>query len=127
MGALLKALENPGRGPATSASLADPGFLEARIYRLETGRAPSLTFAGISSLFASALGIGSFLLLFIAAVIGLGGTSALAGLAADELSAAGAVLGALCVVPLVVVVGLIYWRLSRRAGAPLPPKGTYEG
>jgi hypothetical protein len=120
LGALLKALEEPGREPVISASLADPGFLDARISRLETGRAPALTSAGIPSLFTSALGAGSFLLLFIAAVVGLGGTSALAGAAADELSTGGALLGALCGAPIVAVAGLIYWRLSQRAGEPLP-------
>jgi hypothetical protein len=104
-----------------SASLADPGLLDARISRLETGRAPALTPVGIPSLFTSALGAGSFLLLLIAAVVGLGGTSALASMAADELSAGGTLLGALCASPVVAAIGLVYWRLSRRAGEPLPP------
>jgi Zn-dependent protease with chaperone function len=121
LGALLKALEEPGREPAISASLADPGFLDARISRLETGRAPALTPTGIPSLFISALGAGSFLLLFVAAAVGLGGRSALAGIAADELSAGGILLSALCVAPILAAVGLIYWRLSRRAEEPLPP------
>jgi len=121
LGALLKALEGPGRGPETSASLADPGLLDARISCLETGRAPTLISVGISSLFTSAIGAGSFLLLFIAAVVGLGGTSALSGVAADELSPGGVLLSALCVAPIVTAIGLIYWRLSRRAGEPLPP------
>jgi hypothetical protein len=121
LGALLKALEEPGRDTVISASLAGPGLLDARISRLETGRAPALASVGIPSLFTSALGAGSFLLLFIAAVFGLGGTSALAGMAADELSASGTLLGALCATPVITVVGLVYWRLSRRAGKPLPP------
>jgi Zn-dependent protease with chaperone function len=115
LGALLKALEEPGRELVISASLADPGFLDARISRLEAGQAPALASAGIQSLFMSALGACSFLLLFVAAVAGLGGTSALARVAADELSPGGALLGALCVVPIVAVGGLFYWRLSRRA------------
>jgi hypothetical protein len=115
LGALLKAMEGPGRELAVSASLADPGFLDARISRLETGQAPALASADIRSLFTSALGAASFLLLFIAAVVGLGGRSALAHVAADELSAGGALLGALCVAPVVVIGGLAYWRLSRRA------------
>ncbi len=121
LGALVKALEEPGHEPVISASLADPGFLDARISRLETGHAPALASAGIPSLFTSALGAGSFLSLFIAAVVGLGGTSALAGVAADELSAGGVLLGALCAAPIVSAVGLIYWRLSWRAGEPLHP------
>jgi Zn-dependent protease with chaperone function len=119
LGALLKAVEGPGRESAASASLADPGFLDARISRLETGRAPVLASAGLPSLFASALGACSFLLLFIAAVVGLGGTSALARVVADELSAGGALLGALCVAPVVAALALIYWRLSQRAIKPL--------
>jgi Zn-dependent protease with chaperone function len=115
LGALLKAMEGPGRELAVSASLADPGFLDARISRLETGQAPALASADIRSLFTSALGAATFLLLFIAAVVGLGGRSALARVAADELSTGGALLGALCVAPIVVVGGLAYWRLSRRA------------
>jgi Zn-dependent protease with chaperone function len=81
LGALLKALEEPGREVKVGASLADPGFLNARISRLETGRAPALASADISSLFISALGVCSFVLLFSAAVVGLGGTSALFGAA----------------------------------------------
>jgi Zn-dependent protease with chaperone function len=121
LGALLKALEGPAREPVSSASLADPGTLDARVSRLETGQAPALASAGAPSLLASALGAGSFLLLFIAAVVGLGGRSTLAGVAADELGTGGALLGALCVAPIVAVAGSIYWRLSRRAGEPLPP------
>lgn len=119
LGALLKAVEGPGRESAASASLADPGFLDARLSRLETGRAPVLASAGLPGLFASALGACSFLLLFIAAVVGLGGTSALAHVVADELSAGGALFGAICVAPVVAMVALIYWRLSWRAGKPL--------
>ena len=70
-------------------------------------------------LLTSALGALSFLLLLIAAVVGLGGTSALANMAADELSASGTLLGALCAAPVVALVGLAYWRLARRAGEPL--------
>jgi hypothetical protein len=121
LGALLKAVEGPGPEPVISVSLADPGLLDARISRLETGRAPVLASADASSLVMSALGAGSYLLLFIAAVVGLGGTSALARGLVDELSTAGALLGVLCVAPIVAVVGLIYWRLSRRAGEPLSP------
>ncbi|MCW2988043.1 MAG: hypothetical protein JWM24_981 [Solirubrobacterales bacterium] len=120
LGALLKALDEPGRESVTNASLADSALLDARISRLETGQAPALTPVGIPSLFTSALGAGSFLLLFIAAVVGLGGTSALAGVAADELSTGGVLLGALCVAPIDAVAGLIFWRLSRRASEPLP-------
>jgi len=121
LGALLKALEEPGREPVISASLADPALLDARISRLETGKAPALASVGIPGLLMSALGVCSFFLLLIAAVVGLGGTPALASMAADELSASGTLLGALCVAPVIAVVGFVYWRLSRRAGEPLPP------
>jgi beta-lactamase regulating signal transducer with metallopeptidase domain len=120
LGALLKALEEPGREPVISASLADPGFLDARISRLEAGREPALVSIDIPGLLMSALGACSFLLLLIAAVVGLGGASALSGMAADELSSGGTLLGALCVAPVVAAAGLIYWRLSRQAGKPLP-------
>jgi Zn-dependent protease with chaperone function len=123
LGALLKALEGPGREPVISASLADPGLLDARIARLETGKAPALASVGIQGLLTSALGVFSFLLLLIAAVVGLGGTSALAGMVADELSASGTLLGALCAAPVVTAAGLAYWQLSRRAGEPLRSEG----
>jgi Zn-dependent protease with chaperone function len=116
LGALLKAVEEPGLEPVASASLADPGFLDARISRLETGRMPALASIGVPGLLISALGACSFLLLFVAAVAGLGGASALAKVAADELSTGGALIGALCLVPIAVAGGLTYWRLSRRAG-----------
>jgi hypothetical protein len=121
LGALLKALEEPGREPVISVSLADPALLDARISRLETGRAPALVSVGIQGLLTSALGALSFFLLLIAAVVGLGGTSALASMAADEISASGTLLGAMCAAPVVAGTGLIYWRLSKRAGEPLPP------
>jgi Zn-dependent protease with chaperone function len=121
LGALAKALEEPGREPVISASLADPALLDARISRLETGEAPALASIGIQSLLVSALGACTFLLLLIAAVVGLGGTSALTNMAADELSASGTLLGALCAAPIIAVVGLVYWRLSRRASEPLSP------
>jgi BlaR1 peptidase M56 len=119
LGALLKALE-PRRESLVSASLAEPGFLDARIARLEAEQEPALVSAGIRGLLISALGACSFLLLLIAAVVGLGGSSALSGMAADELSPNGALLGALCVAPVVAATGLVYWRLSRRADKPLP-------
>jgi beta-lactamase regulating signal transducer with metallopeptidase domain len=92
LGALLKALDEPGREPVVSVSLADPALLDARISRLETGRAPALESVGIQSLITSVLGVCSFLSLLIAAVVGLGGTSALASMAADELNASGTLL-----------------------------------
>lgn len=121
LGALLKALEEPGREPVISVSLADPALLDARIFRLETGRMPALAPVGVQGLLTSALGALSFLLLLIAAVVGLGGTSALASMAAGELSASGTLLGALCAAPVVALVGLAYWRLARRASEPLSP------
>jgi hypothetical protein len=120
VGALLKALEEPGREPVISASLADQGFLHARISRLEAGTEPALVSLGLSGLAVSALGACSFLLLLIAAVVGLGGPSTLSGMAADQLSSSGTLLSALCVVPVVTGTGLIYWRLARRASGPLP-------
>jgi Zn-dependent protease with chaperone function len=121
LGALAKALEEPVREPVITVSLADPGLLDARISRLETGRTPALVSVGFQSLLSSALGACSFLLLLVAAVVGLGGTSALASMAADELSASGTLLGALCAAPVVALVGLAYWRLARRASEPLSP------
>jgi BlaR1 peptidase M56 len=122
LGALLKALEEPDRESVISASLADPGLLEARITRLETGEAPAMVSVGAHSLLVSALGICSFLLLLIAAVAALGGTSALTGFVADELSVGGTLLGALCAAPLFAAAYLTYRRLSRRAGGPLLPE-----
>ena len=87
LGALLKALEGPEAEPVVSASLAEPGLLDARISRLETGRMPALAVASSSSLAWSALGASAFLFVFVSAMIGLGGTSALARAAAYELSA----------------------------------------
>jgi Zn-dependent protease with chaperone function len=122
LGALAKVLEEPGRETVIAVSLADPGLLDARISRLETGRAPALARVSVQGILTSALGALSFLLLLIAAVVGLGGTSALASMAADELSARGTLLGALCAAPVVALVGLAYWRLARRASEPLSPE-----
>ena len=83
LGALLKALEEPSGEPMTGVSLADPGLLDARISRLETGKAPAVAPIDLLGLLTSALGVCSFLLLLIAAVVGLGGTTALADMAAE--------------------------------------------
>ncbi len=83
LGALLKALEQPGREPVTGVSLAAPELLDARISRLETGKAPAPAAIDLRALLTSALGACAFLLLLIAAVVGLGGTAALANMAAD--------------------------------------------
>ncbi len=122
LGALLKALEGAENEPVAGVSLAGPGHLDARISRLETGRMPALAVASASSLAWSALGAGAFLFVFISAMIGLGGTSALARAAAYELSAAGISLDALCAAPAAAAV-LSYRRLARRACQPLPSVG----
>jgi Zn-dependent protease with chaperone function len=120
VGALLKALEGPEAEPVVRASLAEPGHLDARISRLETGQMPTLAVASSSSLAWSALGASAFLFIFLSAMIGLGGTSALAKAAAYELSGDGISLDALCVAP-VLAAALSYRRLVRRACQPLAP------
>ncbi len=119
LGALLKALEGPRwHKSVVSASLAGSELLDARVSRLENGRMPTLAVASSSSLAWSALGASAFLFVFLAAMIGLGGTSALARAAAYELSATGLYLDALCVAPL-AAAALSYWQLARRACQPL--------
>lgn len=113
--ALLKAVEGSSPEAVVSASLADPGVLEARISRLETGQEPALAPVGMSSVLASTLGASSFLLLFAAAVLGVGGTTALADAVAHELSIGGALFAALCLGPIAAGGGLAYWWLARRA------------
>lgn len=113
--ALLKAVEGPSPGTVVSASLADSGVLEARISRLETGREPALVPLDISSVLVSTLGAFSFLLMFAAAVLGVGGTPALADAVAHELGIGGALFGALCIGPIAAGGGLAYWWLARRA------------
>jgi Zn-dependent protease with chaperone function len=124
LGALLKALEGPGQGSVVSASLAAPDLLDSRISRLETGRMPRLAVANSSSLAWSALGASAFLFVFVSAMIGLGGTSALARAAAYEFSAAGFYLDALCFTPM-AAAALSYWQLARRASQPLSPIVTW--
>jgi hypothetical protein len=119
LGALLKALEEPGREPAISASLADPALLDARVFCLETGQAPPLAVPSFSNLAWSALGAGAFVAVFVAAVIGVGGGAALVGAIADELKASSALFGALCLAPVIGVMALLFWQLSRRARRPL--------
>jgi len=119
LGALLKALGEQSRGSPAAVSLADPEVMEARISRLETGQAPALGLIGVPSMLVSALGVGSCLLLFVAAVAGLGGRSALANLAIAELGSGGVPLSLACVAPDVAVSTSIYRLLSRRARRPL--------
>jgi Zn-dependent protease with chaperone function len=118
LGALLKALEGPEPESALRASLAAPDLLDARVSRLETGRMPRLAVASSSSLAWSTLGASAFLFVFVSAMIGVGGTSALVRAVAYELSPTGFLLDALCVAPL-AALGLSYRRVARRAGRPL--------
>ncbi len=119
--ALLKTLEGPHwQEPAPSASLEGSGLLAARLSRLETGRMPALSVISYSSLAWSTLGALAFLCVFLSAMIGLGGSSALLRAAAYEISPTGISLDALCVAP-VVVASLSYWRLVQRASRPLSP------
>lgn len=119
LGALLKAVEGPEGGPVLAAGLAESAHLDARISRLESREAPRLPLASYSSLAYSALGACAFIFVFLSAMIGLGGTSALARAAAYEISEAGVSLDALCIAP-VLLAALSYWRLARRACRPLP-------
>jgi Peptidase family M48 len=119
LGALLKALEGVGwQQPAISASLGGSELLVARLSRLETGRMPALEVVNYSSLAWSSLGAVAFLAVFLAAMIGLGGTAAPLRAAAYELSATGISLDALCIAP-VVAAAFSYRRLARRASQPL--------
>lgn len=122
LGALLKALKGPGGEPVVSAPLAGQSFLDARVARLETGRSPRLPVD--RNWIASTLGTAAFALLFVAAVAGIGGPTALAGIATDELNPGGILLGALCLLPIVGAAALAYWHLSRRAGEPLSSGGS---
>src|ERR1700709_295222 len=126
LGALLKALGEQSRGSPAAVSLADPEVMEARISRLETGQAPALGLIGVPSMLVSALGVGSCLLLFVAAVAGLGGRSALANLAIAELGSGGVPLSLACVAPDVAVSTSIY-RLRSRRGPPPPLAGHPVG
>ena len=90
LSALLKALEGPEDDPVLTAGLAESAHLDARISRLECGRPPRLPVVSSSSLAWSTVGAVAFLAVFLSAMIGLGGTSALARAAAYELSEAGA-------------------------------------
>lgn len=120
LGALMKALEEPGwRRSIVSARLVGSDLLAARLSRLETGQVPTLAAVSSSSLAWSALGASGFLFAFLSAMIDLDGTSVLARAAAYELSATGIRLDALCVAP-VAAAALAYRRLARRACQPLP-------
>jgi beta-lactamase regulating signal transducer with metallopeptidase domain len=120
-GALLKALEGPGwREPAVSASLGGSQLMTSRLSQLETGRAPQLATADLASFICSMLGGGAFMVLYAAALVGLGGVTGLDHAIANELSPARLLGGAvLCVIPILVVVTGVYWRLTSRAGRPL--------
>lgn len=119
LGALLKALEGPRwHESAVSASLGSSELLAARLSHLETGRMPALPPVSYLSLAWSTLGAVAFLAVFLSAMIGLGGTSALVRAAAYELSATGISLDALCVAPL-AAAAFSYWRLARQASQPL--------
>ncbi len=124
VGALLKALQGPESDSVVSASLADRTHLDARISRLETGRAAVPALGRSSDLGLSILGGASFAMLFAAAVFGLGGGSALTGLASDEFSASGALFCLICLVSLGGGTLLAMHRLSLKAARPLLGEGS---
>lgn len=117
LAALVKALEAPHPERSISPSLAAPALLEARVRRLETGRAPQLPRPGVPAVAWSAYGVAAFAALFALALLGLGGTEMLQRVISTELDTSTNALGLVCLAPLTIPV-LALWRLGHRRSAP---------
>ena len=119
-GALLAALESPEPASRTSVGLGGSALLASRLSQLETGRPATAEGVGARPVLRSALGLTAVVVLFFAAVYGVGGSAAVARLIASELAPANLLSGtAVCVAPAICLVGLAYGRLAW--GARRPP------
>jgi beta-lactamase regulating signal transducer with metallopeptidase domain len=118
-GALLAALDGPGPVSRTSVGLGGSALLASRLSQLETGRPSTVEGVGARPVLRSALGLAAVVAVFLAAVYGVGGNAALARLIASELAPANLLSGtAVCVAPVICLVGLGYGRLAWRARRP---------
>ena len=118
-GALLAALESPHPAPRTGVALGGSALLASRLAQLEAGRPSREDGIDGGALLRSAIGLAVVGTLFLAAVYGVGGAAAMARLVAAELAPANLFAGiAVCVAPLLALVGLGYGRLAWRARRP---------
>jgi hypothetical protein len=109
LGALLKALETPSwTRRASIASLGSRELLSIRVAQIETGTPPSFSDGGIADLGQSILGVGTLAAAFAAAIIGVGGSAALAGAVREQLSASGFAFSALCALPALALAAAAY-------------------
>jgi len=78
VGALLKAMEDPGAEPAASAALASPAVMDSRLVQLESGREPPSRSIDPIDLTASVIGAAAFVALLLSVPLAIGGASDLA-------------------------------------------------
>jgi Zn-dependent protease with chaperone function len=121
-GALLKVVRGPSWPELqTAAAIGGPELLDVRVAQLESGNEPQVAGPSRAVLAASVVGAAALTALFVASVVGFGGTSAVAratGTDLEPLDAAGAVL---CAAPWAAGIWLGYRWLSRRSRRPLDP------
>jgi Zn-dependent protease with chaperone function len=127
VGALLKVV----RGPAWSelevaAAIGGPELLDLRVAQLESGREPRLATFDRAGLVLSALGGLLFAGVFIASIVGFGGTSAVSQATGTSMSLANVLGGVMCVAPFALGALAIYRWIAWRAREPLtrPPQAT---
>jgi Zn-dependent protease with chaperone function len=119
-GALLKVV----RGPKWSemdgvAAIGGPELLEVRVAQLETGIQPKLTTPSITRAMASLVGAALFASMFLAGVLGFGGSAAVYRATGTGLTTAGLLSGPTCAAPFAVAGLVAYWLIARRASRPL--------
>jgi hypothetical protein len=120
IGALLKALEGPQWSEtASSVPLGSPDLLSMRLARIETGQTPRFSAGGLPSLAGSIIGIAVVVAFFGAAIIGVGGSAALAEAINAQLSPSGVAFDALCIVPVLAMVVLGYFGAERLRARPV--------
>jgi hypothetical protein len=127
VGALMKVV----RGPAWSELEVAPAIggselLDLRVSQLETGNEPRLAGLTTADTLLSALGGLVFAGVFVASIVGFGGTSSVSQVRGTGVSLGDVLSSVMCVVP-VAVGGLLGYRwIAWRAREPLtgPPKTT---
>jgi len=121
---LVSALLKVVRGPAWSelevaAAIGGPELLDLRVAQLESGREPRLAVLEPMTLVLSVLGALVFAGVFIASIVGFGGSSAVSEATGTGMSLSEVRGGAMCVVPFAIGALVVYRWIAWRAREPL--------
>jgi beta-lactamase regulating signal transducer with metallopeptidase domain len=123
-GALYKVLRGPDWPElSAAAAIGGPELLDVRVAQLEGGSEPPVPGIGIRALSLSLMGAAFLTTLFVVAVLGFGGPSAIADATGGSLTALDLAGAVLCAIPWVLGGWLGLRWLSARARRPLDISG----